>query len=215
MQIIYIHGLNSDHTAEKGKLLAEFCQKHFPQISVHRPNLNHSPDKVEQLLKDLIAKDPETGLVGSSLGGYFATLMSNETGKKAVLLNPSMTPNESLKRFFPEEGKTFDKLPNDFTAMTTDGGWQITKADINWLERHRPAKATYPSEILLIVKKGDELLDYQESVNYFSQVDSKNGSENSQQSHTIIEDGGNHRMTDFATKLPQVVQFLSGLPLAK
>ena len=91
--------------------------------------------------------------------------------------------------------------------MTTDGGWQITKADINWLERHRPAKATYPSEILLIVKKGDELLDYQESVNYFSQ--------NSQQSHTIIEDGGNHRMTDFATKLPQVVQFLSGLPLAK
>ena len=104
MQIIYIHGLNSDHTAEKGKLLAEFCQKYFPQISVHRSNLNHSPDKVEQLLKDLIAKDPETGLVGSSLGGYFATLMSNETGKKAVLLNPSMTPNESLKRFFPEEG---------------------------------------------------------------------------------------------------------------
>lgn len=203
MQIIYIHGLNSDHTAEKGKILDEFCQKHFPQIKVHRPNLNHSPDQVENLLKDLIAKDAETGLVGSSLGGFFATLMANEMGKKAVLLNPSMNPHESLKRFFPEEGKTFDELPNDFTAMTTEGGWQITKNDINWLERHRPTKAKHPENILLIVKKGDELLDYQESVNYFSQ--------DGNQSHIIIEDGGDHRMSDYETKLAQTVQFLFGL----
>ena len=88
MQIIYIHGLNSDHTAEKGKILDEYCQQHHPQIKVHRPNLNMSPAKVEALLKDLIAQDEQTGLVGSSLGGYFATLLANQTGKKAVLLNP-------------------------------------------------------------------------------------------------------------------------------
>lgn len=208
MQIIYIHGLNSDHTAEKGKLLDEFCQKYFPQIKVHRPNLNHSPEQVEKLLKDLIAKDENTGLVGSSLGGFFATLLlnqqgANETGKKAVLLNPSMTPHDSLKRFFPEEGKTFDELPNDFVAMTTDGGWQMTKADILWLEKHHQTKAKHPENILLIVKKGDELLDYQDSVNFFSQ--------NGHQSHIIIEDGGNHRMDDYATKLAQTVQFLFGL----
>lgn len=209
MQIVYIHGLNSDHTAEKGKLLDEFCQKHFPQIHVHRPNLNHAPAKVEQLLKDLIAKDPQTGLVGSSLGGFFATLMANETGKKAVLLNPSMTPHESLKRFFPEEGdnKVFDDLPNDYLAMTTDTGWEMTKSDILWLEKHHQSQAKYPENILLIVKKGDELLNYQDSVDFFSQ--------DGHQSHIIIEDGGNHRMDDFDTKLAQVVQFLFGLPLTK
>ncbi len=229
MQIVYIHGLNSDHTAEKGKLLDEFCQKHFPQIHVHRPNLNHAPAKVEQLLKDLIAKDPQTGLVGSSLGGFFATLMANETGKKAVLLNPSMTPHESLKRFFPEEGdnkvfddlpndyeqkhikrackKVFDDLPNDYVAMTTDTGWEMTKSDILWLEEHHQSQAKHPENILLIVKKGDELLNYQDSVDFFSQ--------DGHQSHIIIEDGGNHRMDDFDTKLAQVVQFLFGLPLTK
>lgn len=205
MQIIYIHGLNSDHTAEKGKILDEFCQKHFPQIKVHRPNLNHSSDQVEKLLKDLIAKDEQTGLVGSSLGGFFATLMANEIGKKAVLLNPSMNPHESLKRFFPEEGKTFDELPNDFTAMTTEGGWQMTKSDIVWLEKHHQSKAKHPENIMLIVKKGDELLDYQESVNYFSQ--------DGNQSHIIIEDGGDHRMSDYDTKLAQTVQFLFGLTI--
>ena len=211
MQIVYIHGLNSDHNAEKGKLLDEFCQKHFPQITVHRPNLNHSPAKVEQLLKDLIAKDNDTGLVGSSLGGFFVNLMANETGKKAVLLNPSMYPHESLKRFFPEEGKTFNDLPNDYVAMTTDTGWEMTKSDILWLEQHHQKAAKHPENMLIIVKKGDEVLNYQDAVDFFSQDPSrKNG-----QSHLIIEDGGDHRMTDFATKLPQVVQFLFGLPLVK
>lgn len=206
MQIIYIHGLNSDHTAEKGKLLDEFCQHHFPQIKVHRPNLNHSPAKVHELLKDLIAKDEQTGLVGSSLGGFFATLMANETGKKAVLLNPSINPHDSLKRFFPEEGdeKVFDNLPNDYVAMTTDTGWEMTKSDILWLEKHHQSKAKHPENMLLIVKKGDELLNYQDSVNLFSQ--------DGHQSHIIIEDGGNHRMDDYDTKLAQTVQFLFGLP---
>lgn len=207
MQIIYIHGLNSDHTANKGKILDEFCQKNFPQIKVHRPNLNDHPDQVVKLLKDLIAKDPDTGLVGSSLGGFFATLMSNETGKKAVLLNPSVEPHNTLKRFFPEEGKTFADLPNDFVGMTTDGGWQMTKADIEWFERHQLGKATYSQDILLIVKQGDELLDYQKAVDFFSH----NMDKKTEQSHIIIEAGGDHVMSDFDTKLAQVVQFLFGL----
>lgn len=206
MQIVYIHGLNSDHNATKGKLLDEFCQKNFPQIKVHRPNLNHSPAKVHELLKDLIAKDEQTGLVGSSLGGFFATLMSNETGKKAVLLNPSMNPHESLKRFFPEEGdeNVFADLPNDYVAMTTEGGWEMTKADILWLEKHHQTAAKHLENVLLMVKKGDELLNYQDSVNFFSQ--------NGHQSHIIIEEGGDHVMSDYDTKLAQTVQFLFGLP---
>lgn len=206
MQIVYIHGLNSDHNAKKGKLLDEFCQHHFPQIKVHRPNLNHSPAKVHELLKDLIAKDKDTGLVGSSLGGFFATLMANETGKKAVLLNPSMNAQDSLKRFFPEDGdeKVFDGLPNDYVAMTTDTGWEMTKSDILWLEKHHQKSAKNPENFLLMVKKGDEVLNYQESVDFFSQ--------GGKQSQIIIEDGGDHVMSDFDTKLAQVVQFLFGLP---
>ena len=206
MQIVYIHGLNSDHTAEKGKILDEYCQQYHPQIKVHRPNLNMSPAKVEALLKDLIAQDEQTGLVGSSLGGYFATLLANQTGKKAVLLNPSLEPHQTLQRFFPED-KAFETLSKDYVATTTDTGWEMTKADIEWLAQHRVTQADYPHNMLVIVKTGDELLDYQVAVDFFSESNSgQNG-----QSHIIIEEGGDHRMTDFSTKLPQVVKFLFGL----
>ena len=86
MQIIYIHGLNSDHTAEKGKILDEYCQQHHPQIKVHRPNLNMSPAKVEALLKDLIAQDEQTGLVGSSLGGVFCHVIGQSNRQKSCAI---------------------------------------------------------------------------------------------------------------------------------
>ncbi len=208
MQIIYIHGLHSGANAEKGQLLKNFCNQYFPQINVLCPDLNQSPDKVLPLLIDLVNKNPNTGIVGSSLGGFFSTLVSKETKCKAVLLNPSTNPAKSLKRFAPEN---FDELSNDSILHTTAGGWQMTKADILWFEKNRLEKVSNPEKFLVILKQGDALLDYRVTENYFSQSqDNKNG-----QSHIIIEPNGDHPMSDFATKLPQVIQFLFALPTIK
>ena len=204
MQLIYIHGLDSNHLAEKGQKLRHFCEKNFPQIKVVTPNLNCPPQEAITLLQQLTAQDENTGLVGSSLGGFYANILCNLTGKKTVLLNPSVHTGNSLKRFF---GEDFDSLPDDFVGHTTPDGWTITKTDINWLVANRPDKSLNPQDVLVILKKGDELLNYQDAVAYFSQQDA--------QSHIIVEDGGDHRMTDFETKLEQVVQFLFGLPLIK
>ena len=213
MQIVYIHGLNSDHNAEKGLLLDEFCQQHFPDIKVVRPDLNHPPAKVMNLLKEAIAKDEHTGLVGSSLGGFYATLMSNQTGCKTVLLNPSLNPANSLQRFFlDDEHKNIADFSADYVGHTTPGGWQITKADLDWFAQHRPTAATYPQKNLLIVKQGDELLNYQDSVDFFSHTQTSQPSNTNTQSHIIIEPGGNHQMTDFDTKLSQIIQFLFKQP---
>lgn len=206
MQIVYIHGLNSDANAIKGQELANFCAKYFPEIKVVVPDLNVPPNEVVQLLTQIIHEDPNTGIVGSSLGGFFATLMSNQIGCKAVLLNPSTNPAKSLHRFFPTN---FDELSDDSVIYTTTGGWEIRKQDIFWLANHRPTFAKYPENILVILKQGDALLDYRQAVEYYSQpqVD-KNG-----QCHLIIEPDGDHRMSDFAEKLPQVIQFLFAKPL--
>ena len=68
---------------------------------------------------------------------------------------------------------------------------------------NRPTTSSYPQNLLVIVKKGDELLNYQETVDYFSQ-------QGIDKHQLIIEEGGDHRMSDFDTKLAQVVQFLFG-----
>ena len=109
MNLIYIHGLDSDANSTKGLLLEKYCQHHHPDITVLRPDLNKSPAQVrEQLLslidglnnsKDEQTESPNTVLVGSSLGGYFSTLISNQIGCPALLLNPSIQPHVTLQRF--------------------------------------------------------------------------------------------------------------------
>lgn len=197
--LVYIHGLNSNANATKGQLLDDYCQQHHPHITVHRPDLNTSPENAIAMLQALVDKHPNMGIVGSSLGGFYANILVNLTGKKAVLLNPSMHSGDSLKRFFED----FDSLPDDHVGHVTPDGWAITKADINWLVANRPEKSAYPDNILLMVKTGDDLLDYQEAVDYFCQ----SGVDKSQ---LIIEEGGDHQMSDFDSKLARVVQFLFG-----
>ena len=77
MNIIYIHGLDSDANSTKGLLLEDYCDKHYPEIKVYRPDLNSAPKQVfEQLVKSVIElnKEDKTVLVGSSLGGLFFNL---------------------------------------------------------------------------------------------------------------------------------------------
>ncbi len=45
MQIVYIHGLDSNPNAEKAQKLKDFCAKNFPQIKVVAPDLNRSPNE--------------------------------------------------------------------------------------------------------------------------------------------------------------------------
>ena len=114
MNLIYIHGLDSDANSTKGVLLDEYCQKHHLDISAHRPDLNQPPKVVFDKLLKLVAEldaDSKVILVGSSLGGYFATLVSNETGCPALLINPSTQPHITLQRF--EADKSADTLKID------------------------------------------------------------------------------------------------------
>ena len=46
MNVIYIHGLESDANSTKGRLLENYCRQYHPDITVLRPDLNKTPDKV-------------------------------------------------------------------------------------------------------------------------------------------------------------------------
>ena len=54
MNLIYIHGLDSDANSTKGLLLDKYCQHHHPDITVLRPDLNKSPAQVREKLLLLI-----------------------------------------------------------------------------------------------------------------------------------------------------------------
>ena len=212
MNLIYIHGLDSDANSTKGMLLEKYCQHHHPDINVLRPDLNKSPQDVFDKLISLVEEwgsDSKVVFVGSSLGGYFSTLVSNHKGCAALLLNPSTQPHVTLQRFAHDlllnndsnEGQGEDELPKNQILYTTAGGWDITSADLQWFADHQLSEVNYPKKIAVFIKEGDELLNPELSKAFYQQ----------QGSTVILQAGGDHRFSDFGEQLPMVINMLQDL----
>ena len=212
MNLIYIHGLDSDANSTKGMLLEKYCQRHHPDINVLRPDLNKSPQDVFDKLISLVEEwgsDSKVVFVGSSLGGYFSTLVSNHTGCAALLLNPSTQPHVTLQRFAHDlllnndsnEGQGEDEVPKNQILYTTAGGWDITSADLQWFADHQLSEVHYPKKIAVFIKEGDELLNPELSKAFYQQ----------QGSTVILQAGGDHRFSDFGEQLPMVINMLQDL----
>lgn len=202
MKLIYLHGLDSDSNAIKAQIVDAYCQEHHPDITVIRPDLNRTPDEVVALLSEMIGDGADTVLMGSSLGGYFATLMSDRTGVPVVLLNPSIRPDISFRRFLQDNftGDGEQVLQADTVIYTTTGGWQIVYGDLAWLEHHR-LQAVFGERIRVFLQMGDELLNAKASQAFFEQA----GSE------VLAMAGGDHRISDFDNHVKTVVDFAIGL----
>ena len=214
MNLIYIHGLDSDANSTKGMLLEKYCQHHYSDITVLRPDLNKSPAQVREQLLSLIeglnnSKDEQTGssntvLVGSSLGGYFSTLISNQIGCPALLLNPSTQPHITLQCFSDNSVSnqdSSDESSDNSVLHTTAGGWRITPSDLQWFADHQIFQVTYPNKVAVLLKQGDELLNSKLSQAFYE----------GQGTSLTVQAGGDHRFSDFGEQLPMVIEVIQGL----
>jgi len=208
MNIVYVHGLDSDANSNKGLLLEGYCQENYPDIEVHRPDLNQAPEQVFSYLTSLVTKlsqEAKTVLIGSSLGGYFSTLVSNHTGCAVLLLNPSTQPHVTLQRFKDDASQNTLESCSSFdgneTLYTTTGGWAITIADLHWFAAHPLLSIANPSKVAALIKEGDELLNATLSAKFYSE----------QGARVILQNRGDHRFSDFAEHLPEVIKFVEEL----
>ena len=219
MNIIYIHGLDSDANSTKGLLLERYCQQYHPDINVLRPDLNKSPVQVFEQLVSLIeildsgenkevrnikdiSNHKNTVLIGSSLGGYFSTLVGNHTGCPALLLNPSTQPHITLQRFSDDNLLDSKNSPlTDRVLHKTAGGWSITQSDLQWFADHQLSEVNYPEKIAVFIKEGDELLNPELSKAFYQK----------QGSVVTLQAGGDHRFSDFDKQLPNIIVKLKQL----
>jgi len=219
VNLIYIHGLDSNANSTKGMLLEKYCQRHHPDMNVLRPDLNKTPAQVcEQLLSLIKAlNDTEDGksadkqtelsntvLIGSSLGGYFSTLISNQIGCPVLLLNPSIQPHITLQRFSNQSVSNQDNLNESSTSKvlhTTAGGWNITPTDLQWFADHQLLSVNYPDKVAVLLKEGDELLNAELTKDFYQ----RHGAS------VAVQVGGDHRFSDFDEQLPMVMNILQSL----
>ena len=184
MNIIYLHGFQSSTLSIKGQFIQAFCQN---QHHVHLPDLNMPPEQVLAHVSEMIECLDQVVLIGSSLGGFYATQLVAKHAVPAVLINPAMRPWQLFHDLFGAE------LPYVVNAQ-----WTLDQTQLDQLEQMAVPFVQDADKILVLLQQDDEVLDYREAQRYY------NGA-----ALVISETQGNHAMEDFADKIPMALQFLS------
>ena len=185
-RIFYLHGFNSSPDSQKARLFVDYCHRRgVTDVSV--PSLSYAPDRAMSLLEAAIAPNPDeiALLVGSSLGGYYATYLAERYNLKAALINPAVAPSDSLQKNFLGRHKN----------MYTGEEYEFTRAHVDFLRTLNVEKLRTPANYLLFAQTGDEVLDYRLAVRFYA------GSEQ------VVEEGGNHSFENFSGVLPRILQF--------
>ncbi|MFA7506024.1 MAG: YqiA/YcfP family alpha/beta fold hydrolase, partial [Burkholderiaceae bacterium] len=155
-RIVYLHGFRSSPASFKARMIGERLVELGQGERFVCPQLPASPAAALALVLGEIAPGPDDVLIGSSLGGFYATCVAERRACRAVLLNPAMHPARDLRGHVGEQTMYHDNEPFVFEARYIDEFAAMA-----------PAGIADPSRYFLVAAKGDELLDWREMVAAF------------------------------------------------
>jgi uncharacterized protein len=157
------------------------------------PMLPVSPKEAIALAERLAmqAKNDDITLVGSSLGGFYATWLAERHGWRAVLLNPAVVPQEDLSAYLGEQ------------PLWHGGGTIVIEPHhLDELRALSVDTITQPERYFLIAATGDEVLDYHTMLDHYPNV------------RTTLIQGSNHAISDFPDYVDSVLAFCAAHPPA-
>lgn len=187
MLILYIHGFLSAPQSFKAQLTRDFCQSRS-DLEFVCPSLPAYPQQAMSILKEIVAThvDRGIGLIGSSLGGYYATYLSQHYRLPAVLVNPAVKPYELLHDYLHRDLKNY--YSEESSYLNEGHTQELRDLEVNRLQ--------YPALLWLLAQTGDETLDYRLAVDKY------------QTCKQSIEEGGDHSFQHFESHLPNIIDFL-------
>lgn len=184
--ILYLHGFRSSPHSFKARLLGERLAALGRSRDYECPQLPASPHAAIDLAMQLAVQSaPEQlTLIGSSLGGYYATWMAEHIGCRAVLLNPAVQPPRDLEKYV---GVT--------TAYHSDEPFEFKHEYIAELKALAVERIARPERYFLIAATGDEVLDWREMVAHYPGA------------KQLVIQGSDHGISEFAQYVDQVLAF--------
>lgn len=186
--LLYLHGFRSSPRSVKAQKTAERMRTQYPQVVWCCPALPASPKQALQEVMALVADWPRDrmAIIGSSLGGFYASWLSAKWGCPAVLLNPAVHPARDLAKYIGEHPAWHE--PTEKIYFDAAYVQELTE-----LEAHE-ASAQPPT--LALIAKGDEVLDWREML------------ARHQAGQVRLIEGSDHALTDFDDYWPEISQFL-------
>jgi predicted esterase YcpF (UPF0227 family) len=186
--VLYLHGFSSSPQSTKARQMAAIMASKFPHITWWCPQLPPSPQAAAALIAQGTAQWPahRMTVIGSSLGGFYATWLATQRGCKAVLLNPAINPARDLAKYIGEQTAWHDPAERFYFAPEF----------VDELRALEVGPLPHPDLVWALIAKGDEVLDWREMTARYPG------------SHQVVMEGGDHAISNFEAYLPQLLDFL-------
>ena len=177
--LLYLHGFRSSPQSAKARAVAQRVLQQHPDVTWWCPQLPPSPREAMALVAEGIAGWPlaSMAVVGSSLGGFYATWVAARTGCRAVLLNPAVDPARDLQKYIGEQTSWHDPQDHSFFRPEFIAELQALVC---------PGQTTH-TQVLAIIAKGDDVLDWREMQQRYAGA------------RIRLLEGGDHALSDFDT----------------
>ncbi|NJD34333.1 MAG: esterase [Betaproteobacteria bacterium] len=182
--ILYLHGFTSGPQSHKAQALGKRMQERGLGDKFVCPQLPAAPKDAIALAEDLITRHGVTTVVGSSLGGYYATWLAEKFDLRAVLVNPAVVAHLSLQNYIGPQRWLYTGESFDFTLEHVE---QLRAIEVPVLAK--------PERFWLLVEQGDETLDYRDAVRRYLGA-----------RQTVLT-GGDHSFTRWNDVLDPIIEF--------
>ncbi|MCB1672646.1 MAG: YqiA/YcfP family alpha/beta fold hydrolase [Gammaproteobacteria bacterium] len=186
--VIYLHGFLSSPQSKKARQTVEYWRERGREELLLVPELQGGPAdsvaQVQAMIEQL--PGPPAGIIGSSLGGFYATCLAEQYGLRAVVINPAVQPYRRWREYLGEHRNYY-----------SDSVHVVTEQHVRELEELDVAELQEPDNYLLLAQTGDEVLDYRLAEGLY------------QMGTCIIQEGGSHSFENYAEFLPIIFNFLT------
>lgn len=186
--LLYLHGFRSSPRSTKAELVRGRVAARHPGVTFWCPQLPPSPKQALQEVMQGIAAWPRErmAVIGSSLGGFYATWVAEQTGCRAALLNPAVQPERDLARYIGEQGSWHDPAEKFY----------FRPEYVDELRTLHCAALTRPERYYALIAKGDEVLDWREMTARYPGA------------HIHLLEDSDHAISEFPDHLDEVLAFV-------
>lgn len=183
--IVYLHGFNSSPQSSKAQYFMKYLEERGMADRFACPQLSHWPNEAIAAVEAEMARRTLEGvtLVGSSLGGFYATWLAETYGVPAVLINPAIDPHVGLRAFLgPQQN------------YHSGEKYELTEEHLRqWAQLSVPK--VHPERYLLLVETGDEVINYRAAVKKYRGA------------MQLVMQGDDHTLVSFPEQIPLILQF--------
>ncbi|MEN3159951.1 YqiA/YcfP family alpha/beta fold hydrolase [Alkalimonas sp. NCh-2] len=182
--VLYLHGFASSSQSHKALQTRAYFQQHHPEIELLVPDLPYTPLEALAEVSQVLAGRVPTAVIGSSLGGFLATWLAEQHDCRACLINPAVAPYRLLRHHL---GRYYHPVRQCH--------YEVSEQAIELLQQLEPPELAKPSNYLVLLQSGDEVLDYRQAVHFY------------QHCQLDVQQGGDHSYQNYLQQLPAIVRF--------